>query len=87
LSRHLVDDFTEITAGIATIRYFFFKAGGENEDPNKALCALLYQLFEENEHLLKKCGIPEYKKGGRLADLFEPLWQLSVTVCRNPDTG
>jgi hypothetical protein len=87
LSRYLVDDFTEITAGNATICYFFFKAGEENENPNNALCALLYQLFEQNEHLLKKYGIPEYQKGGSLANLFEPLWNLLVRACRDPDAG
>jgi hypothetical protein len=87
LSRYLVDDFTEITAGSATICYFFFKAGEENENPNNALCALLYQLFEQNEHLLKKYGIPEYQKGGSLANLFEPLWSLFVKACRDPDAG
>jgi hypothetical protein len=87
LSRYLVDDFTDITSGNATICYFFFKAGEENENPNKALCALLYQLFEHNEHLLKKSGIPEYQKGGSLANLFEPLWNLFVKTCRDPDAG
>jgi ankyrin repeat protein len=87
LSRYLVDDFTEIAAGNATICYFFFKAGEENENPNNALCALLYQLFEQNEHLLEKYGIPEYQKGGSLANLFEPLWSLLVRVCRDPDAG
>ncbi|CZR67837.1 uncharacterized protein PAC_17736 [Phialocephala subalpina] len=87
LSRHLVDDFTEITAGNATICYFFFKASEENENPNNALCALLYQLFEQNEHLLNKYGIPEYQKGGSLANLFEPLWNLLVKACRDPDAG
>jgi hypothetical protein len=87
LSRYLVDDFTEITAGNATICYFFFKAGEENENPNNALCALLYQLFEQNEHLLKKYGIPEYQKGGSLANLFEPLWNLFVRACHDPDAG
>ena len=87
LSRYLVDDFTEITAGNATICYFFFKAREENENPNNALCALLYQLFEQNEHLLKKYGIPEYQKGGSLANPFEPLWNLLVRACRDPDAG
>jgi hypothetical protein len=87
LSRYLVDDFTEITAGNATICYFFFKAREESENPNNALCALLYQLFEQNEHLLEKYGIPEYQKGGSLANLFEPLWSLLVRACRDPDAG
>jgi hypothetical protein len=51
------------------------------------LCALLYQIFEQSDHLLKKYGVPEYQKGGHLASLFEPLWRLFVTVCRDPDAG
>jgi hypothetical protein len=43
LSIYLVDVYTEITGGNATICYFFFKTGEENESSNNALCALLYQ--------------------------------------------
>jgi len=87
LSRYLVDDYIEITSGNANICYFFFKAGEENESANSALCALLHQLFDQNEHLLIKHGIPEYRKGGRLANFFEPLWKMFVTVCRDSDAG
>ncbi|KAF4624900.1 hypothetical protein G7Y89_g13267 [Cudoniella acicularis] len=96
LSRYLVDDFTEITAGNATVCYFFFKAGtqpqqnAEKEEPNNAhyaLCALLYQLFDQNEHLLEEYGVPAYRKGGNLANLFEPLWNLLVRACRDPEAG
>jgi hypothetical protein len=36
---------------------------------------------------LTKHGLSEYRKGGNLADLFEPLWRLFVTVCSDPDAG
>lgn len=87
LSRYLVDIYSEITGGNATICYFFFKAGDQSGSATNCLCALLYQLFEQNEHSLTKYGIPEYRKGGHLADLFEPLWRLFDTVCRDPDMG
>lgn len=62
LARFLVDDYTEIIGANATVCYFFFKTDNENENVNNALCALFYQLFTQNEHLLMKYGVPEYRK-------------------------
>ena len=34
-----------------------------------------------------KYAVPEYRKGGHLANLFEPLWNLFAAACRDPDAG
>ncbi|KAH8655163.1 hypothetical protein BGZ60DRAFT_435552 [Tricladium varicosporioides] len=54
---------------------------GQRPGPAKSLCLSRTSIFST------KYGIPEYQKGGSLANLFEPLWNLFIRTCRDHDAG
>ena len=86
LAKCLVDDFIQITGNASHVCYFFFRAGTEWESTTAALCAMLHQLFCQDEGLLRKHGLPQYRQNGsKIADLFEPLWEMFVSVCQDKD--
>lgn len=75
-----------MTGLAAHVCYFFFRTGTEMESATAAVCALLHQLFSQNVDPLKRHGIPQYQRNGtKLANLFEPLWEMFMDVCRDPD--
>lgn len=62
LTKFIVDEFIRITGFKSHVCYFFFRAGTETESPLAALCAMLHQLFCQNEDLLNRHGLPQYQQ-------------------------
>lgn len=87
LSRALI---TERLCGSnsATICYFFFKDNEEQNNILNAMCAILHQLFCNDESLLQRYGGPAFEKhGDRLKDDFETLWKLWLNTATDENAG
>ncbi|KZN89462.1 Ankyrin repeat domain-containing protein [Penicillium chrysogenum] len=71
------------------ICYFFFKDDHtEQKSAVNALCAILRQLFLQNEKLLHKSILDDFGRDpGWLTKSFSSLWDLLVKVASNPDAG
>ena len=86
LAKFLVDDFLRIIGAASHVCYFFFRAGTEMESPLGALCAMLHQLFCQDEGLLTRHGLPQYQQNGsKLASLSEPLWEMFTNCYQDPE--
>lgn len=71
------------------ICYFFFKEGNNQQDNcAAAMCALLHQLFSQQQDLLGKHAEPMRKKYGNGLKLrFKLLWELFVCAATDPSAG
>ena len=86
LTKSLVDEYLEVAGHASHVCYFFFRGGTEMESPSAALCAMLHQLFCQDEGLLNRHGLPQYQQNGsKLATLFEPLWEMFTKIYQDPD--
>ncbi|KAJ5841893.1 hypothetical protein N7534_011723 [Penicillium rubens] len=74
---------------LKVICYFFFKDDHtEQKSAVNALCAILRQLFLQNEKLLHKSILDDFGRDpGWLTKSFSSLWDLLVKVASNPDAG
>jgi ankyrin repeat protein len=89
LSKFLIDDYQSTRpASASNICYFFFKDDSEeNKSATHALCAVLHQLFSQNNALIRY-AIPEFQRNGdKLPQLFDTLWSILVTAAACPDAG
>ncbi|CAI7644417.1 unnamed protein product [Penicillium bialowiezense] len=87
LSRALADENLVSTEPI-TICYFFFKDNDEQNKVQKAMCALLHQLFQKHEQLFSKYGVPAVKRFQEgLHGNFEELWRIFLSAATDPSTG
>ncbi|KAH0541580.1 hypothetical protein FGG08_003928 [Glutinoglossum americanum] len=86
LSKFLINDYQNIMS--THICYFFFKDDSEeNKSATHALCALLHQLFSQNNALLKY-ATPEFKRNGdKLPQLFDTLWSILMEIAASPSAG
>lgn len=87
LSRALIDENLVSTEPV-TICYFFFKDNEEQNKVQKAMCALLHQLFQRHEQLFSKFGIravERFQEG--LKGNFEELWRIFLSAATDPSTG
>ncbi|KAL1851973.1 hypothetical protein Daus18300_012396 [Diaporthe australafricana] len=68
----------------STICYFFFKDQDQNTTLNRALCALLHQLFSDQPALIQH-AIPEYDRNGSgLVNVRTSLWSILRAAARDP---
>ena len=83
LSRTLVDELSILKD--QSLCYFFFKDNDEQHLLNTALCALLYQLFTQQPHLLihAKKGFESY--GSSLQHEVNILWDILVAAASDPN--
>lgn len=88
LSRFLVDEYKTGPKHANTICYYFFKDDSEEgRSATHALCAILHQLFSQNNKLLRH-GIPGYRRNGnKLPQLFNELWNIFMSAVADPDAG
>lgn len=80
LSRFLVDSFRDpenLSFENNIVCYFFFKDDAEsNRSATNALASILHQIFAQDRAMLRH-ALPSFKEnGGRLAQLFESLWNI-----------
>jgi len=88
LSRFLIDEYKKGVPTTSTICYYFFKDNSEEgRSATHALCAILHQLFSQNNKLLRH-AIPEYKRNrSKLPGLFNELWSIFISAAADPDAG
>ena len=88
LSKFLINDYKSTKSMDTSICYFFFKDDSEeNKSATHALCALLHQLFSQNNALLAH-AIPEFKRNGdKLPQLFDTLWRIFITATADRHAG
>ena len=68
--------------------YFFFKDDDVNQkSATKALCALLHQLFSQNNLLIKHAMPNFHREGQTLCDLFGKLWSILTNAAADPEAG
>ena len=89
LSKFLVDSYIKTaTVDPASVCYFFFRDGSENnQDGTNALCALLHQLLQQKQTLLRH-ALPEFKNNKeKLSGLFETLWSIFLNAVTDSEAG
>ena len=89
LSKFLVDSYIESAkVDPASVCYFFFRDGSENnQDGTNALCALLHQLLQQKQTLLRH-ALPEFKDNKeKLSGLFETLWSIFLKAATDSEAG
>ena len=89
LSKFLVNNFqNDRSPKRSSICYYFFKDDSEeNRSAVHALCAILHQLFSQNEALLKH-AMPDFQRNGqKLSQLFDTLWKVFMSAITDPDAG
>jgi ankyrin repeat domain-containing protein 50 len=88
LSRFLIQDYRSWMWKDTSICYFFFKDDSvENKSAMHALCAILHQLFRQNNALLKHAA-DEYKSNGnKLPQLFGSLWSILMKAAADSNSG
>ena len=71
-----------------TTCYFFFKDDDvDQKSGTKALCALIHQLFSQNNALVKY-AIPDFRhEGSNLPQLFGKLWSILTKAAADPEAG
>jgi hypothetical protein len=76
LSKFLIDDYKS-TRSADIIYYFLFKDDSEEtKSGTHALCALLHQVFSQNNALLRH-AIPEFRRNrDKISQLFDTLWNI-----------
>ena len=87
LSKSLIEN--ELSASKArSICYFFFKDDSkEQKTVTKALCALLHQLFEQKQVLLREALEKFRTHGEALTESFLTLWAILIKAAENPEAG
>ncbi|KAI2819722.1 hypothetical protein CBS133816_10016 [Aspergillus niger] len=94
LSRALIDeDRLSISVTTSKICYFFFKEGDNRRmRSTNALCALLYQLFEQDDgggrnQLLQKALAKHRSLGANLTRDFFQLWEIIESYSKLTEAG
>ncbi|KAK4217109.1 hypothetical protein QBC37DRAFT_415457 [Rhypophila decipiens] len=91
LSRALIDDkLLSNDATTSNICYFFFKDGDDRRmDITNALCAILHQLFlQDNSKRLIQIALDRHKIHGKsLFESFSELWGILESCAKSPDAG
>ncbi|KAM7196453.1 hypothetical protein V8F33_006170 [Rhypophila sp. PSN 637] len=91
LSRALIDDkLLSNDATTSNICYFFFKDGDDRRmDITNALCAILHQLFlQDNSKRLIQIALDRHKVHGKsLFGSFSELWRIFESCAESPDAG
>ena len=87
LAKSLVDRELK-SAKTHTTCYFFFKDDNlEQTSATNALCAVLHQLFEQKQPLIKHAMADFHSNGVHLHRLFERLWNILKEGVADADTG
>ncbi|KAL3488415.1 hypothetical protein BJX62DRAFT_240109 [Aspergillus germanicus] len=91
LSRALIDeDRLSLSVTTSKICYFFFKDGDRRRmHSTNALCALLYQIFEQDPTgSLIQQALPKHRNlGSSLSKDFFRLWQILENCSKQPEAG
>ncbi|KAJ3488125.1 hypothetical protein NLG97_g6255 [Lecanicillium saksenae] len=83
LAKYLVDDGLPREAAIC---YFFFKDQDQNT-PQKALCAILHQLFLQRPTLIKYAMEQYRTDGDAMIRSTQSLWSVMLASVNDPDAG
>ncbi|KAJ5447596.1 hypothetical protein N7445_002417 [Penicillium cf. griseofulvum] len=87
LAKHLVDHEIQ-RSDKRIICYFFFKDDHmEQKSAVNALCAMLRQLFLQNDKLLRKSILDDSRRDPGLTKYFSSLWDLLLRVASDSDAG
>ncbi|EFX06671.1 ankyrin repeat-containing protein [Grosmannia clavigera kw1407] len=90
LSRALIDEKRLSTDPTATICHFFFKDGdGRRMYATNALCALLHQIFTQDQsgRLIDTAVAKHEKQGSAVVNDFYELWDILETCVESPYAG
>ncbi len=91
LSKCLVDERRSTNNIISSsVCYFFFKDGEDGRTNGEdALCAILHQLFVQNQNIsLVEYGRSAFKShGSKLRSMFSELWDMLIRATKDPKTG
>ncbi|PSN69445.1 ankyrin [Corynespora cassiicola Philippines] len=89
LAKFLVD--SELKRGVSqdrTVCHFFFRDDNENQSNiPMALAAILHQLFEQKENLIKHAMKDYRAEGEKLAGLFQKLWNILIQAASDNVAG
>ncbi|KAL9119561.1 MAG: hypothetical protein Q9187_003885 [Circinaria calcarea] len=89
LSKSLVNNFqnTNSTERTSVCYYFFKDDSDNNRSASHAMCAILHQLFSQNQALMKH-AMPAFRRNGKeLPQLFETLWNVLISAAADPGAG
>lgn len=85
LAKYLIDEGLPRSFSV-TICYFFFKSQDQNTT-QKALCALLHQLFSQKPFLIEH-AMEEFKNEGQgLINSTKSLWNIMRKTVQDPEAG
>ena len=87
LSKSLLNREIRSTESLTSCYFFFKDDNVEQRSATAALCAILHQLFEQKEALIKY-AMPGYRHNGiELPRLFSELWDILTKATLDPDAG